>query len=429
MKITVSAAGPLRGTVSVPGDKSISHRAVMLGALALGTTEITGFLSGEDCLRTTAAFRQMGISLELKANSMVRVHGRGLRGLKAPAAVLDAGNSGTTTRLLMGILAGQPFQSVIDGDPSLKKRPMGRVTEPLQKMGAVFSSQEGENRLPLTIQGGHLKGISYTLPVASAQIKSSILLATLFADSPSRIEQPAPSRDHTEILLRAFGGRVDENGPFLTGYPAAELCAQKVNVPGDISSAAFFMTAALLIPGSSIVLKNTGINPTRTGILEVFQAMGAKIQVQNPSQSGGEPAADLVVSHSPLQGSVIEGDLIPRLIDELPIIALAATQAQGTTIIRDASELKVKESDRIAAVSAALNALGAKVSPTSDGMIIEGPTPLTGTALSCHMDHRIAMMGAVAGLIARSETILDGGEWVDVSYPGFFEEINRLQSS
>jgi 3-phosphoshikimate 1-carboxyvinyltransferase len=428
MKTSVTAARPLRGTVSVPGDKSISHRAVMLGALAQGTTEITGFLSGEDCLRTIAAFQQMGIPIQT-ADSTVRVHGRGLRGLKAPSAVLDAGNSGTTTRLLMGILAGQPFRSIIDGDPSLKKRPMARVTEPLREMGAAFLSPEGENRLPLTIQGGHLKGISYTLPVASAQIKSSILLATLFADGPSTVQQPAPSRDHTEIMLRAFGGRVEEHGTSLIGYPAAELYGQKVKVPGDISSAAFFMTAALLIPGSAIVLKNTGINPTRTGILEVYRGMGADIQIQSGRQSGGEPAADLLVSHAPLRGTVIEGDLIPRLIDELPIIALAATQAQGTTIIRDAAELKVKESDRIATVAGALNALGAQVLPTRDGMIIEGPTPLQGTALSCHMDHRIAMMGAIGGLIARGETVLDGGEWVDVSYPGFFEEIKRLQST
>ncbi len=428
MKITVSSTKALRGEISLPGDKSISHRAIMLGALARGTTQIMNFLTGEDCISTIKAFRSMGIQIDLLPSGEVVVYGQGLRGLNAPKGILNAGNSGTTTRLLMGILAGQAFETIMDGDPSLRGRPMKRVTAPLRLMGANITGPEDGNRLPLTIKGSALHGIDYSMPVASAQVKSALILASLFADTPSVIRQKAPSRDHTELMIRFFGGQLSEDAHTITAYPASDLYGQAVKVPGDISSAAFFLTAALLVPDSELLLKNTGVNPTRTGILDVYHSMGADIHLLNTTHAGGEPTADIQACFSSLKGTTIEGSMIPRLIDEIPIIALAATQAQGTTIIRDAAELKVKESDRIATVCTALAAMGANITPTEDGMIIEGPTPLIGTTVSCLMDHRIAMMGAVAGLIAQGETILDGGEWVDISFPGFFEQIKRLRS-
>ncbi len=453
MQITITPVKRLVGEVRIPGDKSISHRGVMLGSLAKGTTRLSHFLMSEDCLNTIKAFQSMGIHIEIirdgsklseksvnggvggdSSQISVLIHGKGLHGLKKPAHTIDAGNSGTTARLLAGILAGQPFETILDGDPSLRKRPMNRIITPLSQMGANIqpvndnggSEFNQGNTLPLSISGGNLKGIEYTLPVASAQVKSAIIFASLTADSPTIINQPALSRDHTEIMLTHFGGRVETDQLTLTSYPISELYGKELRIPGDISSAAFIITAALLVPGSRILMKNVGINPTRTGILEVFQQMGADIVLENQNNSQGEPTANILASYSNLRGTEISGSIIPRLIDEIPIIALAATQAHGTTIIRDAAELKVKESNRIDIVVRTLRDFGAEIEATEDGMIIEGPTPLTGCTVTSEMDHRIAMMAAIAGLIAQGRTILTDGQWVDVSFPGFFHLLERL---
>ena len=432
MKITITPVRHLTGEVVIPGDKSISHRGVMLGSLSRGTTVLTHFLMGEDCLGTIRAFRSMDTDIRIEKNGAdhsgtVRINGNGLRGLKKPDGILDVGNSGTTARLLTGILAGQPFSSVMDGDASLRKRPMTRVTNPLAQMGAAIRAEEN-GTLPLTIRGGRLKGIDYTIPVASAQVKSAILLASLYADSPTTIRQPARSRNHTEIMLNYFGGNIREDGTVLTSWPAQELYGRELRIPGDISSAAFFLTAGLLVPKSRIVMKGVGLNPTRTGIVDVYRRMGARITIENMDSSNGEPTGDLIAEHSDLHSAEIGGSIIPRLIDEIPVIALAATQARGTTVIRDAEELKVKESNRIDMVVRTLRAFGAEIEGTGDGMMIHGPTPLTGSVLTCGMDHRIAMTSAIAGLIADGETIITDGEWVDISFPGFFEAIQKLRS-
>ena len=427
MKVKITTVERLIGEVNIPGDKSISHRGIMLGALSQGDTKLTNFLMGEDCFSTIKAFQSLGIEIDIIEDGIIIIHGKGLYGLKQPSNAIDAGNSGTTTRLLLGILAGQPFESILDGDPSLRKRPMGRIIEPLQQMGARIKASDDKS-LPLVIQGGELRGIEYTLPVASAQVKSAIILATLYAKSSSIIHQPAQSRNHTEIMLEFFGGKINIDGTTITAYPAQELTWQEIRVPGDISSAAFFITAGLLCPNSQLIMKGVGINPTRMGIVEVYQQMGANIRIENIDITKGEPVGDIIVSHSELNSVTLGGEIIPRLIDEIPIIALAATQAQGTTIIRDAAELKVKESNRIDTVVHTLRMLGANIEATDDGMIIHGPTPLTGNIITCNMDHRIAMMGAVAGLIAKGETIITDGEWVDVSFPGFFEAIQKLRS-
>jgi 3-phosphoshikimate 1-carboxyvinyltransferase len=430
MKKIIMPVKQLKGEVNIPGDKSISHRGVMFGSLSRGTTKLTHFLMGEDCLSTIQAFRRLGIDIQVQVENSggtVLIRGNGLRGLKKPVEVIDAGNSGTTARLLTGILAGQPFSSVLDGDASLRKRPMARVIDPLSKMGANIQST-GSGTLPLSIQGSCLKGMEYTMPVASAQVKSAILLAALYADSPTVIHQPAQSRNHTEIMLKHFGGDLSANGTTITSYPADELFGQEIRIPGDISSAAFFITAGLLVPKSQIIMKNVGINPTRMGIVDVYQQMGARIRLESENASNGEPTADIIAAHSDLHAVEIGGDIIPRLIDEIPIIALAATQASGTTIIRDAAELKVKESNRIDLVVRTLQAFGADIEATEDGMVIHGPTPLTGCTVTCNMDHRIAMMAAIAGLIARRETVIPDSEWVDVSFPGFFNIIQALRS-
>jgi 3-phosphoshikimate 1-carboxyvinyltransferase len=436
MHVVITPAPQLTGEVVVPGDKSISHRGVMLGALAEGKTRLSHFLAGEDCYNTIKAFQNMGIDIRMEScfsedgseERRLVIQGKGLHGLKKPVKEIQAGNSGTTTRLLAGILAGQPFEAVLDGDISLRKRPMDRIIEPLRLMGAKIGSRDNSNTLPLAIQGGRLKGIEYTLPVASAQVKSAIILASLYADSPTVIHQPAPSRDHTEILLRHFGGRLETRNHTLTAYPAQELQGRDIRIPGDISSAAFFITAALLVPHSRITMKRVGINPTRTGILDIYHQMGADISITNIDDTDGEPVGDITATHCPLYGIEIGGSIIPRLIDEIPILALAATQAHGTTVIRDAGELKVKESNRIDAVVRCLRAFGADIEPTEDGMIINGPSPLTGNIVTCRMDHRIAMMAAVAGLIAEGQTIITDGQWVNVSFPGFFQAMDELRS-
>lgn len=409
----------IRGESSVPGDKSISHRAIMLGAVAEGKSEVRGFLPGADCRSTISCFRRLGVPITELSPTHVVVEGQGFEGLKEPEEVLDVGNSGTTIRLLMGILAGRPFHSVLLGDSSIAQRPMSRVAEPLRRMGAQIRGRAGGNHTPLSILGGPLTGIRYHSPVASAQVKSAILLAGLQASGSTSVTEPALSRDHTERMLGTFGAPVQREGLTVTVSGGARLTGQSIQVPGDISSAAFLLAAAAIVPGSELLIRNVGINPTRTGILDVLQMMGARIEVDNVREWAGEPVADLLVRHSPLQGTVVEGELIPRLIDEIPVLAVIATQAEGETIIRDAQELRVKETDRIAVVSHFLNQMGAKVEPTEDGMRIQGPTPLTGAAIHSAGDHRIAMSAYVAGLVAEGKTQILGSEAIDISFPSF----------
>lgn len=422
----LSRSQALRGELAVPGDKSISHRSVMFGALANGLTEADHFLTGADCLSTIACFRQMGIEIEQQEDT-VRIHGKGLHGLTRPQAILDVGNSGTTTRLLSGILAGQTFDSVLTGDDSIRKRPMKRIMTPLTQMGADIRSADGTGCAPLEIHGSRLRGIHYLSPVASAQVKSCVLLAGLYADGPTSVTEPAISRNHSELMLRYFGADVRCSGATATIAPEPTLTGQKINVPGDISSAAYFLAAALLVPGSEILLRNVGINPTRDGILRVCQAMGAQIDLINVDSDGAEPCADLLVRASSLHGTTVEGAIIPTLIDELPVIAVLASFADGTTVIRDAAELKVKESDRIAVVTENLRRMGADVEPTDDGMVIHGGKPLHGAMIDPHLDHRIAMSFAVAALAADGETTIQDADCVRISYPEFYEDLARLQ--
>ena len=412
----------LRGEVTIPGDKSISHRAVMLGAISEGTTRITNFLRGADCLSTIACFRKMGIDIE-ESPDQILVHGKGLHGLQAPADILDAGNSGTTTRLISGILAGQSFESTLTGDASIQKRPMKRIITPLTMMGADVESLSGDGCAPLRIRGSHLKGIDYHSPVASAQVKSCILLAGLYTDSVTSVTEPYVSRDHSERMLSSFGAALKTDGCTVSIQPEPRLMGQEVAVPGDISSAAYFIAAALLVPGSELLIKNVGINPTRDGILRICRRMGADITILNRREHGREPVADLLVKHSPLKGTVIEGAVIPTLIDELPILAVMATFAEGSTVIRDAQELKVKESNRLDILVHHLSAMGADITGTEDGMVINGGRPLHGAVLESHLDHRIAMSFAVAGIAAQGETEILQADCVDISYPGFYRDL------
>lgn len=430
MELEILPTKQLEGIVNIPGDKSISHRGIIFGALSKGITRLKNFLMADDCINTIDIFRKLGVPIDILDDSTVLIHGKGLKGLSAPKKPLDAGNSGTTARLLMGLLSGQKFDSILMGDESLQSRPMDRVTIPLRQMGAVFETVNNKDFLPITIKGRDysLKAIDYTLPVASAQVKSSIILAALYADSNSVIRQPALSRNHTEIMLAAFGGNinVDRDNKITIG-PTEELFGRDLIVPGDISSAAYFITAAMLTPKSKIILRNVGINPTRSGILDVYKAMGAEINIEEIGTSKEEPSADILVKTSWLNATVIEGSLIPRLIDELPIIALAATQAQGTTVIRNAEELKVKESNRIDSTVSILKRFGANIEATPDGMIIKGPTPLFGTVIPPTSDHRMIMMATIAALIAKGSTIIQDTQWVNVSYPDFFGEIEKLR--
>ena len=417
--------GPLRGELAVPGDKSISHRSVMFGALSEGITEAENFLTGADCLSTISCFRQMGISVEQNGTSVV-VHGKGLHGLTRPSGIIDAGNSGTTVRLLSGILAGQPFDSMITGDASIQKRPMKRVMTPLSQMGASITSVHENGCAPLQIKGSPLHGIHYLSPVASAQVKSCVLLAGLYADTPTSVTEPAISRNHSELMLRYFGADIQCEGTTSTVLPDPRLVGQKVNVPGDISSAAYFIAAALLVPGSEVLLKNVGINPTRDGMLRVVRAMGGDVTLVNENTDGAEPCADLLIRSSSLHATTIEGELIPTLIDELPVIAVLAAFAEGTTVIKDAAELKVKESDRIAVMTENLKRMGADVEPTDDGMIIHGGRPLHGATINPYLDHRIAMSFAVAALAADGETKIQDADCVKISYPGFYTDLEGL---
>lgn len=419
-------SGPLRGEIIVPGDKSISHRSVMFGSIAKGTTEITGFLQGADCLSTISCFRKMGVDIE-NSQDRVLVHGRGLHGLLAPDTVLDCGNSGTTTRLISGILAGQKFSCTLTGDASIQKRPMKRIMDPLSMMGARIESIHQNGCAPLSITGSPLHGIHYHSKVASAQVKSSILLAGLYAEGKTQVTEPTLSRNHTEIMLRFFGADVASEGRTASILPAEELYGQKIMVPGDISSAAYFIAAALLVPGSELLIKNVGINPTRDGILRVCKAMGADITLLNEVYDSGEPVADLLVRYSHLNATEISGELIPTLIDEIPVIAVMACAASGTTVIKDAAELKVKESNRIRTVTDNLKSMGACVEETDDGMIIQGGKTLHGGIIESHLDHRIAMSFAIASLIAEGETTIQNADCVNISYPSFYEDLERLK--
>ncbi len=419
----IQPCGPLRGEITVPGDKSISHRAVMLGALANGTTHITGFLMGEDCLSTIDCFRKMGVEIEI-TDSEVIVEGVGLHGLCAPEETLYTGNSGTTTRLLCGILAGQPFTATLNGDASIQKRPMGRVIKPLREMGASIEGKN-DNYCPLTLYPSELYGIEYRLPVASAQLKSAILLAGLYAEGQTTVIEPAPSRDHTERMFRALGVEVETYGSTITLEPPEDLYAVDIRVPGDISSAAFFLVAGAIVEGSELTIRNVGVNPTRTGILDVLHEMGADISISN-FHDDAEPVCDLTVKHSMLRGVEIGGSIIPRLIDELPVIAVAAAYAEGETVIRDAQELKVKESNRIAAMVTELKKAGVDAEETDDGMIIRGGKRPHGAAFETYKDHRIAMSLAVLALAARSACRIDEPEVVAISYPDFFHTLERL---
>ena len=417
----------LKGEITVPGDKSISHRAIMLGSLADGTTKVTNFLQGADCLSTIDCFQKMGVVVENKG-TVVTIKGNGLHGLKKPDSILDVGNSGTTTRLMTGILAAQNFQVTVNGDASIQKRPMGRIITPLSQMGADIMSLNHNNCAPLQITGKPLKGIHYQSPVASAQIKSSILLAGLYADGETSVTEPYVSRNHTELMFDYFGIDVKTNDTTATVLPAHKLTAQEVIVPGDISSAAFFIVAGLIVPNSEIVIKNVGINPTRDGILQVCKNMGADISLENVQDKTGEPTGDLIVRSSTLNGTTIGGSIIPTLIDELPVIALLACFANGQTVIKDAQELKVKESNRIDIMVKNLTAMGADVAATADGMIINGGKSLHGTVINSHLDHRIAMTFAVAGLVAAGETTIEGAECVNISYPAFYKDLINLQN-
>ena len=416
-QLIVRPGGPLRGRGRVPGDKSISHRALLLGAVAGGASRISGFLPSGDCLATLACLRALGVHVETHDATTLTVRGRGLRGLQAPGAPLNCARSGTTMRLLAGILAGQSFDCTLTGDPQLLRRPMRRITEPLRRMGAGIEATDGH--APLTIHRRRLHGYDHTLAVASAQVKSALLLAGLYADGPTTVRQPGPARDHTERMLAAMGAAIQVAGLDVTLDPSAALSPLALHIPGDLSSAAFPLVAAALLPGSEITIERVGVNPTRTGLLDVLRAIGAGVTVEDEREQGGEPAADVTMRASDLAGVEVSGHTVVRMIDEFPVLAVAATQAHGTTVVRDAAELRVKETDRIAAAVGELRVLGAHIEPRPDGFIVEGPTALRGGVVDSHGDHRLAMALAVAGLIAQGEVTIENAECVADSFPGF----------
>ncbi len=423
--MVVKKSSPLKGEISIPGDKSISHRGVMFGAISEGATELNGFLDGADCRSTISCFSAMGVDIA-QNNDHVVIHGKGLHGLSAPGGTLDTGNSGTTTRLISGILSGQSFSTRLTGDASIESRPMKRVIEPLSMMGAAIRSERENGCAPLLIDPAPLHGIDYVSPVASAQVKSCVLLAGLYADGSTSVTEPVLSRDHTERMLRGFGADITSEGLKAVIEPEPHLIGQRIDIPGDISSAAYWITAAMIVPSSEVLIKNVNINPTRAGILTVYEKMGAMIERLDERLVSGEPVCDLLVRHSELHAVDIEGDIIPTLIDELPVIAVACAFCSGTSTIRDAAELKVKESDRISAVCENLNAMGGDAVPTDDGMIIHGGKDLHSALIHTYHDHRIAMSFAIAGLTAAGETAFDDGDCIRISYPGFFDTLKRL---
>lgn len=416
----------LKGCFTIPGDKSISHRAVMLGAISLGDTEIEGFLTGNDCLSTISCFQKLGIEIIVDSNKVI-VKGKGLNGLTKPTEILDVGNSGTTLRLISGLLSAQNFECEITGDSSIQKRPMDRVAIPLRLMNADIQGN-GDDHIyaPIKIKGKQLKGIHYTLPVASAQVKSSILLASLFAQGDTIITEPETTRDHSEIMLNYLGADIEHHGKEIISHPVKELYGKKIKIPGDISSAAYFIVAGLISPNSNIKLLNVGINPTRTGIIMALKSMGGDIQIKNSRSLGGELTADIEVTSSQLQGITIGGDTIPKLIDEIPVLAVAACFAKGTTIIKNAEELKVKESNRIKTMVTELKKLGADIEETNDGMIINGGNLLHGAVTESYHDHRIAMSLSIAALCCSSEVTINNAQCVDISFPNFYDYIATL---
>ncbi len=426
MRVVVRPACALFGTIQVPGDKSISHRAALVGALASGATEVSGFLEAGDCLNTLRALEALGVAVTRKESGQYRIDGVGLDGFREPDRVLDCGNSGTLARLLLGLLAGQPFSSILTGDDSLRRRPMGRVTNPLCQMGATVVGREAGSRLPLAIRGARpLRGGHYRLAVASAQAKSALLLAGLAADSSVTVEEPHASRDHTERLLSRFGARIDRDGYRATIFPGGALRSQPVGVPGDFSSAAFFLLLGCLVPDSRVTLVNVGVNPTRTGLLDVLEEMGARVQVAERA-NGGEPTATLIASTSRLRGTKVGGALIPRLIDELPVLAVAAAVADGVTEVLDARELRVKESDRIFTLASELTKLGVRVEEREDGFRIQGGFPLRGARVKSHGDHRMAMALIVAGLLATGRTAVEDAACIATSFPEFIPTLQAL---
>lgn len=424
-RLIVAGGRPLRGLARVPGDKSISHRSAILGAMAVGETTVTGFLLAEDCLRTLRAVEALGSKVD-RDGTTVRITGGGRDSWQQPADVLDMGNSGTGMRLLLGALAGRAFVATLDGDASLRRRPMDRIAVPLGRMGAEITGQGPRCLPPVTIRGGQLVGIEYEMPVASAQVKSAVLLAGVQACGRTAVIEPGPSRDHTERMLEAFGVQV-ERGPLRASVTGpVELKGTQITVPGDLSSAAFLLAAAAMVPGSEVTVSDVGLNPTRTGFLDILAAMGAELTLHDQTTRSGEPVGSVTVRSAPLQGAAVERDLVVRAIDELPLVAVIATQAEGETRVVGAAELRVKESDRIAAMAGGLKAMGADITELEDGWLVRGPTPLRGARLAADMDHRVAMALAVAGLVADGETVIEGAEAVQTSFPDFAYKLSSL---
>jgi 3-phosphoshikimate 1-carboxyvinyltransferase len=431
--VTVSRPARLRGTITTPGDKSISHRSSMFNAVARGTARVTNYSTGQDCASTVRILRGLGVQIDAVPGvggngDTLTVHGVGMAGFKEPDDILDAGNSGTTTRLMSGLLAGRPFQAVVTGDASIRSRPMGRVIEPLRKMGAEISARKNGTLAPIVFHGGSLRGFEYDMPVASAQVKSCLLLAGLRAEGRTVLHQPAISRDHTERMLSAMGARVDVEGLTVSVTPA-ELNAMDIDVPGDISSAAFWLVAACVHPDAEVTLTNIGLNPSRTGVLDVLRRMGADIDVRRERSVAGEPAGDLVARSSRLHGVEISGDIVPILIDEIPVLSVAAAMAEGDTVIRDAAELRVKETDRIAATTTWLGAAGVRAEEAKDGMTIHGAGRLKGISGRSFDDHRIAMSLAVAGLVSEGPVRIEGAGAADISYPTFWRDLELIGGS
>jgi len=424
---TLQPAPRMAGTLSVPGDKSISHRAVILGSLSNRPCQVDNFLDADDCMRTVDAFRQMGVSIDRQETSL-KIIGRGLDRLHAPAAPINCGNSGTTTRLLMGVLTGQPFEVHLFGDDSLSNRPMDRVIEPLAKMGAFFMPGPKPGRLPLRMHGTRdVRALHWKSPVASAQVKSAILLAGLYASGATQVDEPSLSRDHTERMLQASGVVIERRGTSVIVRGTATVRATQFMVPGDLSSAAFMLGAGLLRGVGEMMVKSIGVNPTRTGFVEVIKAMGATVRMASMTTVGGEPVADIGVRLSPLRGTAIQGDLVARAIDEIPILTVLATQAQGETVLSDAKELRVKESDRLAALREELTKMGARIRENPDGLVVQGPTPLRGAIVRSHGDHRLAMSLAVAALVADGPTTIEDVECVSTSFPSFWQRLESVR--
>ncbi len=418
----------IKGNISIPGDKSISHRALILGALAEGITSIRNIAPSYDCISTLKCLKKLGIEIEESAEK-ISVIGKGLYGIVEPADILDAENSGTTMRLMAGILSGQEGYFVITGDNSLRNRPMARIIKPLREMGAIIFGRSNDKYAPLTIKGANLIGTNHYLPVASAQLKSALLLAGLLAEGTTTVTEPSLSRDHTERMLRAMGVDIKIKGLSISIEGGQKISAKNFNIPGDFSSATFIIAAAIITPNSEVVIENVGINPTRTGLLDVFIAMGADLEIRNQRDLDGEPIGDIIARSSSLTGTIVEGEIIPRLIDEIPILAVVATQAKGITIIRNAEELRFKESDRINAISTELQKMGANIEPTGDGLKINGPNKLIGTYCNSYGDHRIAMALTIASLIAENETTLDNMDCVNISFPKFLEVLQSVKIS